>query len=111
MPSRCARHERPLDHAAEKRDELAPSHGLAMLPNYGPAQATTWGRICAAQQKSAADDRIGSDSVIRRCRLNVRIARRRTWLKGAQHLILRRRLARAHASSSKSGSTTTIGER
>jgi hypothetical protein len=31
--------------------------------------------------------RIGSDSVIPRCRFNVRFARRRTWLKGAQHLI------------------------
>jgi hypothetical protein len=27
MPSRYARHERPLDHAAEKRNELAPVHG------------------------------------------------------------------------------------
>ena len=35
---------------------------------------------------------IGSDSVIRRCRFNVRFARRRTWLKGAQRLILRRSL-------------------
>src|SRR5262249_39609027 len=32
--------------------------------------------------------RFGSDSVIPRCRFNVRFARRRTWLKGAQHLIL-----------------------
>ena len=31
---------------------------------------------------------VSQNSVIRRCRFNVRFARRRTWLKGAPHLIL-----------------------
>jgi hypothetical protein len=38
-------------------------------------------------RKPMTNVRIGSDSVIPRCRFNVRFARRRTWLKGAQHLI------------------------
>jgi hypothetical protein len=47
-------------------------------------------------------DRSRSDSVIRRCRFNVRFARKRTRLKGAHQLVLcrsltpRRRTRQAH---------------
>src|SRR5262249_279474 len=44
------------------------------------------------QPLSRGEVRCGSDSVIRRCRLNVRFARRQTWMKGAQHLVLGRTL-------------------
>ena len=43
---------------------------------------------------------IGSDSVIRRCRFNVRFARRRTWLKGA--------LAASRPGSARAQHRTTI---
>jgi hypothetical protein len=41
-----------------------------------------WARV-AVRDFGWAEDRNGSDSVIRRCRLNVRFARKRTRLKGA----------------------------
>ena len=50
------------------------------------------GRPTALRDFEPHDGSYGSDSVIRRCRFNVRLARRRTWLKGAQHLILCRSL-------------------
>jgi hypothetical protein len=46
----------------------------------------------ALQDFNPAYVAFGSDSVLRRCRFNVRFARKRTRLRGAQHLVLCRSL-------------------
>jgi hypothetical protein len=65
--------------AAEPRDEFAPSHRLYPKARHqGVGIAKGEGR--ALRQKRPAQVGVGSDSVIRLCRLDVRFARKRTRL-------------------------------
>jgi hypothetical protein len=55
--------------------------GFSLQPNFGCEAINIRGdAYCASQQISAACVGCGSKSVIRRCRLDVRFARKRTWL-------------------------------
>src|SRR2546429_3837829 len=73
----CPRRERQCRcRTAEQRDELAPPH---VLPSSRGSHPTTLLKkpCCASQHLGPPDFRNGSESVIRRRRLNVRITPKR----------------------------------
>jgi hypothetical protein len=57
-----------------------------------PVALTQHSQLASEGANTSTMSALGQNSVIRRCRLNVRFARKRTRLKGAQHLVLCRSL-------------------
>ena len=69
MPSRCARYERPLDHATERRNELTPPH---VFPSGRRLNLPHRQSGCASQQIQVANVRFGSKADIAAPLSNVR---------------------------------------